>query len=151
MLSGWQLNGIVTLTSGSPFNITFNSDTNLDGITTDRPDVVGNPGLGSGRSRLYKINMFFNTAAYAIPVGRPYGNSSRDPLLGPGFVNADISAFKRFAIIREDNLLFHAEVFNLFNNVNLGSPNGTLGSPKFGMITSAGAPRIMQLALKYEF
>jgi len=151
VLSGWQLNGIVTLQSGSPFNITSNSDTNLDGVTTDRPDVIGNRSLGDGRSRLDKINMFFNTAAYVIPVGHPYGTSPRDPILGPGFINTDISAFKRFSIIREDNLLFRAEVFNLFNNVNLGNPNGTFGSPKFGMITSAGTPRIMQLALKYEF
>jgi hypothetical protein len=151
VLSGWQLNGIVTLESGSPFNITSNSDTNLDGIATDRPDVIGNPSLGGGRSRLDKINRYFNTDAYAIPAGHPYGTSPRDPILGPGFVNTDISVFKRFPIVHEDNLMFRAEVFNLFNNVNLGAPNGTLGAPKFGMITSAGTPRIMQLALKYEF
>jgi hypothetical protein len=127
-------------------------DTNLDGIANDRPDRVGNPNLGGGRSRGQKIAEYFNTTAYAVPpVGTPYGNSPRDPLIGPGYIDTDISAFKRFAIYEKSDLMFRAEVFNAFNNVNLSNPNGTLGSPQFGKITSSNTPRIMQFALKYEF
>lgn len=152
VLSGWQVNGITTLESGSPFNIVSNRDTNFDGVNTDRPEVTGNPRLGSGRSRSQKIAGFFNTAAYALPTtGNLYGNSRRNPLLSPGYVNTDLSAFKRFAIYGERNLLFRAEMFNAFNNVNLNAPNGTLGNANFGKITSAGSPRIAQLALKLEF
>jgi hypothetical protein len=42
-------------------------------------------------------------------------------------------------------------VFNATNTPPLGAPNGVFGAPAFGTITSAGAPRVMQLALKYVF
>jgi TonB dependent receptor len=152
VLDGWQINGITTLANGNPFNIFSGVDSNLDGIATDRPDRVGNPNLGGGRSRAQKIAEYFKTSAYAAPpAGTPYGNSSRDPLIGPGYVDTDISAFKRFAIYKKTDLMFRAEVFNTFNNVNLGAPNGTLSSTQFGKITSSNTPRIMQFALKYEF
>jgi hypothetical protein len=127
-------------------------DTNLDGIATDRPDRVGDPNLGGGRSRAQKIAEYFKTTAFAAPAaGTPYGNSPRNPLIGPGYVNTDLSAFKRFAVYEKSDLLFRAEVLNVFNNVNLGNPNATLSSSKYGKITSSNSPRIMQLALKYEF
>jgi hypothetical protein len=152
VLNGWQINGITTLAKGSPFNITSGVDSNLDGIATDRPNRVENPNLGGGRSREQKIAEDFNIAAFAVPAaGTPYGNSPRDPLVGPGYVNTDLSAFKKFAVFEKSDLLFRAEVFNLFNNVNLGTPNGTLTSAQFGKITSSNSPRIMQFALKYEF
>lgn len=152
LLSGWQTNAIVTLSSGSPFNVLSNTDTNLDGYLTDRPDVVGVIGLPGGRSHAQIISQYFNTAAFAKPAaGVPYGNSSRNPVVGPGFKNTDFSMFKRFAIYKEGNLLFRAEFFNIFNNVNLQNPNGTLGNAQFGKISAARDPRTLQLALKYEF
>ncbi|MBS1814733.1 MAG: carboxypeptidase regulatory-like domain-containing protein [Acidobacteria bacterium] len=153
VLSGWQLNGIETLATGNPFNITSNVDTNLDTVAnTDRPDLIGNPYLDGGRSKRDKIDQYFNTAAYVVPTGgRLYGNSPRNPLIGPGTVNTDISAFKRFVVHEQANLLFRAEFFNLFNNTNLNNPNGVLGNGNFGRITGAADPRQMQLALKFEF
>ena len=67
LLNGWQINGITTIAQGSPFNVTSGVDSNLDGIATDRPDRVGNPNLGGGRSRAQKIAEYFNTAAFADP------------------------------------------------------------------------------------
>jgi hypothetical protein len=152
MLDGWQINGITTISTGSPFNVTSGVDSNLDGIATDRPDRVGNPSLGGGRSRSQKVSEFFNTAAFAdVPPDTPYGNSPRDPLIGPGYVDTDISAFKKFAIYEKSDLLFRGEIFNAFNNVNLSDPNGTLSSSQFGKITASNSPRIVQFALKYEF
>jgi hypothetical protein len=152
VLSGWQFNGITTLSTGSAFNILSGSDTNFDGIATDRPNVVGNPFLDGSRSRTAKINQFFNIAAFApVPAGTPYGNEQANMLIGPGLVNTDFSAFKNFPVCRESRLQFRAEIFNVFNNVNLGLPTATLNSPSFGKISSAGSPRIIQFGLRYEF
>jgi hypothetical protein len=152
VLSGWQLNGIETLSTGSPFNVTSNVDSNFDTIATDRPNVAGNPFLGFGRAKLAKITQFFNTADYSVPLaGQPFGNSPRDPMVGPGNVETDVSAFKRFQIYGRANLLYRAELFNLFNNTNLNNPNGVLGNANFGRITSAGNARSVQMALKVEF
>ncbi len=152
VLSGWQINGITTLATGNPFNITSNKDSNVDGIGTDRPNVVGNPILTGSRSRRQKIAEYFNTAAFAqVPANVPYGNAKRDPLVGPGTVNTDLSGFKTFALWKETNLQFRGEVFNVFNNVNLNNPNGVLTAAAFGKITGSAAPRIVQFALRYAF
>lgn len=152
VLDGWQLNGITTLSSGSPFNVVSNADSNDDGISTDRPNLVAKPEIGGSRSRQNKVAEFFNTAAFAVPAANSGpGNSPRDPIVGPGFVGTNISAFKRFALVRDSDLLFRGEVYNLFDNVNLSNPNGTVGNGNFGKITGSGAPRIVQFALKFEF
>ncbi|MBS1814225.1 MAG: carboxypeptidase regulatory-like domain-containing protein [Acidobacteria bacterium] len=159
ILSGWQINAIQTLASGQPFNVLSATDSNLDGLSgSDRPNLVGNPHLLNSRSKLEKINQYFNTAAFQnVPttmvngVRQLYGTSPRNPLIGPGTIRTDASAFKRFEIYERMNLLFRAEAFNLMNNTNLGNPNGSINAANFGKITSSDAPRQLQLALKLEF
>jgi hypothetical protein len=154
-LSGWQLNGITTLSTGQPFNVTSGSDTNYDGnAATDRPNVTGNPAL-SGLGRKQKIAGFFNKADFsAVPVGTAtgLGDTQFDMLIGPAFVDTDFSAFKNFTLWREHKLQFRAEAFNLFDNVNLGAPTAVMSSSSFGQISSTiGSPRIIQFGLKYSF
>ncbi len=147
---GWQLNAILTARSGQPVNITSGTDTNLDGNTNDRPDAVGNPKLGGDRSRAQAIAQFFNTAAF-VPTASLYGSAGRNILYGPGSVNWDAAAFKQFRIHESHQVQLRGEFFNALNQVNFGNPNGTLSSPNFGKITSAGAPRILQFSAKYLF
>jgi hypothetical protein len=152
VLGGWQLNGVTTLNSGSPFTVLSNVDTNLDGVTSDRPNYLGNGSLG-GRGRSEKINGYFNTAAFVrLPANVPYGNEGTNPLTGPGYINSDLSAFKTFSVWEKNKLQFRGEVFNAFNNVNLDNPNATMGSPIEGKITgTVGNPRIVQLAARLMF
>ena len=156
-LSGWQLNGITRVQSGQPFNVTSGVDTNYDNTNNDRPNVIGNPELGGGRSRADKIASYFNVAAFAIPSQTlprpaPYGNAQFDMLFGPGYTNTDISAFKNFPLYREMNLQFRAELFNVINNVNLNSPAANISAAAArGRITASGSPRIAQFALRLSF
>jgi hypothetical protein len=146
------LNGITTLSTGSPFTVTSGVDSNLDSILTDRPNTIGNPSLGGGRSRTDKIHEFFNTAAFAqVPANVPYGNTRRNSIVGPGLINTDFSGFKNIPVWKESFVQFRAEFFNLFNNVNLTNPNGVLTSPLFGRISGSANARIIQFALKYNF
>jgi hypothetical protein len=48
-------------------------------------------------------------------------------------------------------LELRGEAFNVTNTPALGVPNGVLGTPGFGSITSAGDPRVIQLAVKLAF
>jgi hypothetical protein len=150
VISGWQINGITDVHTGSPFNITSNIDSNFDGNSTDRPDLVGNPKLDTGRSRPQLIAQYFNTAAFKAAAGLD-GTAGRNLVYGPNAVNWDFSAFKNFAITEQRRLQFRAELFNLFNEVNFSNPNATLTSPSFGRILAAGAPRIVQFSLKFLF
>src|ERR1700750_2043934 len=67
LLSGWQINGVTILRSGQPFNITSGTDTNFDGTGNDRPNLIGNPHLPSGRGRIATTKAFFNSSAFATP------------------------------------------------------------------------------------
>ncbi|HWR16890.1 MAG TPA: carboxypeptidase regulatory-like domain-containing protein [Terriglobales bacterium] len=152
VLSGWQLNGITAIRSGTPFNVTSGKDTNLDGVNNDRPDTVAPPSINNG-SRQERIAQYFNPAAFAqLPANTPYGNTGYNSMIGPGYVNTDLSIFKNFTLpFRESSVQFRAEAFNLFNNVNLSNPNGVMTNAQFGKITSAGSPRIVQFALRFSF
>jgi hypothetical protein len=151
VIGNWQFNGITTIHSGLPFTVTSGVDSNLDGISTDRPNIVGDPRL-SGQNRRQKIASFFNKSAFAqVPAGTPYGNSSRNSQFGPGLINTDFSAFKNIPVWRESELQFRAEAFNLFNNVNLSNPTAVMTSPLYGKISNSATARQIQFALKYSF
>jgi hypothetical protein len=63
-----------------------------------------------------------------------------------------LSLVKSFPISeRLGELQLRGEFYNAWDQVNLGSPNATLNNRLFGQIQSAGDPRIVQLALRYQF
>jgi hypothetical protein len=71
---------------------------------------------------------------------------------GPGIVNFDLSAFKRFHFDEKRTVEFRAEVFNAANNPHFANPQVTLGNADFGRITSTVlTPREVQLGLKFFF
>ena len=79
----------------------------------------------------------------------------RNALEGPGFANVDVSLVKGFRMpfLGEAGLgQFRFEAFNVFNRTNFSNPNTSITSSSFGQLTStAGDPRILQLALKFAF
>ena len=89
--------------------------------------------------------------------GTPWGNMGRGVIYGPGQFDFDATLAKltRVGGIHENaTLQFRAEFFNLFNhpqfNIPVGLNAGSLGN--FGQITSTSVnPRLIQLALKYQF
>jgi hypothetical protein len=58
---------------------------------------------------------------------------------------------KNFRIGAGAQFQFRAEIFNAFNTVNYGNPNGVFGSTSFGRISSAGSMRQVQLGGKVFF
>ena len=116
--------------------------------------LVGNPFLDPGRSRQDLINAYFNTAAFASPAVGTFGNSGRDIIIGPGNFTTNLALLKDFHLSSKEawgKIQFRAEAYNLLNWVNLGNPAASLTAPNFGHIASAGAARVMQFALRYDF
>ena len=70
---------------------------------------------------------------------------------GPAYRNLDLAVMRRIVLPASKALEVRAEVFNVTNTPPLGAPNTTVGSAAFGTITSAGDPRVVQLALKFIF
>jgi hypothetical protein len=80
----------------------------------------------------------------------------RGQFRGPHFFDTDMAASKTFTLPWEGvKLSFRAEAFNVFNNVEWGTPAASIQSPTtFGEITgyaTGAAPRVMQFALRVEF
>jgi hypothetical protein len=151
ILSGWQINGLIRIQSGTPVNILAGQDVNLNGINTDRPNVIGPINVNTGGSLDERIARYFNTSAFAMPTLGSNGTAAKNILYGPGSEQWDASLFRYFPIHERHRLQFRAEFFNFPNRVNLGNPVNTLTSSNFGRITSSGSPRIVQLGLKYNF
>ncbi len=151
VLGGWQTGGIVTLQSGSPFNIVQSGDTqNVEFAGWSRPHAVAgrSPHLDSRDPFLW-----FDTAAFSRSTGE-FGSAPRNAVVGPGLHTFDLSFSKSFAMPWREahSLLFRTELFNAFNTPQFGQPGGTLGTGTFGRVTGTRSDnRQIQLALKYMF
>jgi hypothetical protein len=44
---------------------------------------------------------------------------------------------------------FRAEFFNVFNHTQFSNPSGNISSSRFGVVSSANAPRIGQVSAKF--
>jgi hypothetical protein len=150
LLNNWQLSGIATFNSGSPIYISQDGDTlNTDDSGDIHPDLVPgqNPNLSSSERTIAR---WFNTGAFTRATVT-YGNSPRNPVVGPGRKQVDLSLAKSFRTRGDQRLQFRWEIYNALNTVNWNNPGGTLGSSSFGVISGAAAARQMQLSLKYLF
>ena len=147
---GWQLNGITTARTGFPIKIVLPTDVANTGVSGgQRPNLVGKLELPKSQRT---VDMWFNTAALASPAQFTFGNLGRNVFVGPGAVNFDVGIFKNFPIHERHRIQFRAELFNIFNHVNLGQPGASFGTSTFGKITGTATDgRDIQFALRYQF
>ncbi len=157
-LGSWELSGIVTANSGLPLTATGGQSVDPAGLglldansnSGRRPDQVGDPNLGAPNT----VQQWFNTSAFlkTIPAGQiTPGTARRGSILGPGLIRWDESLFKNFKFTENTNLQFRAEAFNVLNHTNFDGISTSRASSLFGRVISTRDPRILQLALKFEF
>ena len=84
------------------------------------------------------------------PLGQ-FGNVPPEFFTGPGTLNSDVALIKDTRIHESMSLQLRAEAFNVFNHAQFGGPDGTFTDSQFGYVASAGAPRLMQGAVKFVF
>ncbi len=158
-LSNWQVNGITTFMTGTPFTVFDSHDVSLQGgapeitgFSANRPDLIGDPNSGP-----HTVSRWFNTAAFQPLTPDPnspvqqFGNAGRNIVQGPAYQQWDFSAMKNIHLAEAKDLQFRAEFFNLFNHPNFRLPDSDISSPTFGQIQEALPPRLIQLALKFMF
>ncbi len=146
---GWQLGGLIRMQSGSPLAVTQATNLNaFAGFGIQRPNRVGDPVLLSDERT---TGRWFNTAAFAQAPQFTLGNSSRNPVSGPGYRVADVMIGKTFVITDRFRTEFRAEAFNVTNTPPLGNPNTSFGNAAFGSIATALDPRVFEGVLKLQF
>jgi hypothetical protein len=125
--------------------------TNLNafaGFGIQRPNRAVDPSLPSN---LQTTARWFNTAAFTQAPQFTIGNSSRNPVTGPGYETLDVMIGKTIQITESVRAEFRAEAFNATNTPPLGNPNGSFGNGAFGTITTALDPRVFELVVKLHF
>ncbi len=149
---GWQLGGIIQISSGLPFTPLIGGDPL--GLGNSSPFAYPNRLTGAGCSSpvnpqnanggYLKANCFslptlpasqsalctpgsFSNASNSAPTGQVYcqnllGNAGRNDVYGPGLVDFDFSLVKDTHITERVDLQLRAELFNVFNRPNFNPP-----------------------------
>jgi hypothetical protein len=151
----WQMNGVVTLQTGIPFNVGTSVDTaNTSSNGPYRPNLVGPPSANCGRGHLVACidpTAFSIAALYPATTVYAYGNAGRNLFHGPGAETVDWSLLKNFPIRERLKFQLRFETFALFNHANFGNPSATINTSSFGNITSASGNRNIQIGGKLQF
>ena len=173
LLGGWQLSGLTTFQTGTPFSLSdglFNAGVGNGTGAGSYLDIVGNPystpNVPAGIQGVVGP-LLFNPAAFAAPEGLTFGTSQRNVMKNPSRTNFDMGLFKHFEIREETAVEFRAEGFNVFNHTQWNGVNtGTscfggsdfnagdascLANNNFMRPSGAHNPRILQLGLKFLF
>ncbi len=158
ILGDWQFNGVFQAQTGDPLTVKSGKDQSLTGIGGDRAVLAG-PALGPGACSSAPCVNYLNPASLLQPpaasVASPYilsfGNFGKGAISGPGLMTWDVGLFRTMVIRERLSLQLRCEFFNVLNRANFADPVTQISSGGFGSITSAGDPRIGQLALKILF
>ena len=157
---------INTMTSGLPFNFTYNTSSSNPLYTTDlvtfRPQLtLPTANIKAPASKRVKTataltgyldNTYLAVPSVALGNTSPYGNVSRNKLRSYAYFNTDFGLHKAFNLWSETSRFdFSAEAFNVLNQVNYQAPDGNISNGSFGSITAAYPARQLQLAAKIIF
>lgn len=146
---GLQLAGIFRAQSGSPLAVTQANNLNaFAGFGIQRPNRVRDPELPADQRSTAR---WFDTSAFTAAPQFTLGNSSRNPVVGPGYRTLDVMLGKTFPIKEDLRVELRAEAFNVTNSPSLGAPNTSFGPAAFGSITRAFDPRVFELVAKVHF
>jgi hypothetical protein len=178
LIGGWQYSGVWTWGSGLPFTPSYNECGSDVDTGPCRPNLVSSASVSnpnrtqwfatatpgtSGNGCLTTTtatNVFNANGCTRGPWQRPavgtFGNVTLNSFYGPRFFNLDSALSKRVKVTENVNAQFRAELFNTFNKVNLGQPNGNVDSKTAGQITSLATASLAQMrrwqfGLRVEF
>jgi hypothetical protein len=160
---GWQANSNLYLRTGRPVLIRAASDNSGTLEGTERANIVGDPfaGLDHKFTTGQSLRWFTPSAFVNPPIGT-FGSMQKNSVFGPGFANVDFSIFRNISIKEKLRIQVRAEMFNVFNHINLAQPSARVGS-SLGLISSTlgassgqpgigpGEPFNMQFAVKILF
>ena len=146
-LRDWQLSGTTTAYTGPPFTPKVaNYDITTGGAA--RPNRIASGILADPTP-----DQWFNRSAFpTVPVGAfQFGTSGRNILDGPGSFSLNAGLSRRFRFTETKALQFRCEAFNLTNRTSFGLPQTNVDVLNGATISTAKAPRQMQMGLRLEF
>jgi hypothetical protein len=126
IVGGWQLNNILSFTSGTPFDITASGTTlNAPGSAQradqvkDDVEILGGTGRG---------NAYFDPLAFKPVTEARFGTAPWGAVRGPGYANWDFGVFRQVTLPRNMNVQVRFEAFNVLNTAHFNNPGGNVSN-----------------------
>jgi outer membrane receptor protein involved in Fe transport len=161
---GWEISGVTSALSGAALGVGYSiagvSDlTGGVGSGVDsRVDFTCDPNLSRGDRSAVRA---FATECVAPPslASNRVGTARGDELVGPGYLNWDLSFVRNIPLGGTRRLQFRTELYNAFNNVQFASVNtsavfnaaGQQTNAEFGQYTAARPSRRIVFTLRALF
>jgi hypothetical protein len=142
--NGWQVNTFMTFYTGKPVNVKTSTNNSGTGEFQDRATKVADPyttahSLVRSSATTGAYVQWFAPSAFALPAKGTYSGMHRNEVRGPGFGTVDASLVKNTPLHESVSFQLRAEMFNIFNRLNLASPSGSFTSGSFGRsVTTVG-------------
>jgi trimeric autotransporter adhesin len=151
----WQISGVTTLESGTPYTARVLGNTGSSGGTgayfSLRADATGLPVPlpSSDRTALE----YFNTAAFTLPPTGQLGNAGRNTIQGPPMYNFNVSLDRQMTFSRERGITgdFRIQADNIFNTPNFMTLATVVNATNFGRVTSVNTMRTIAFSLRFRF
>jgi len=147
---GWQLSGITSYQSGTPFSVINNAGSSGIGVLDNAgvangvgagsyPDLASNPEPAALKTNASSFGpLLLNPNEFVAPRGLTFGNAGRNFLNNPSRLNFDMSLLKHFRIREGSEVEFRAEAFNVFNHTQFRLYNPDLGNTGSNTINCYG-------------
>jgi hypothetical protein len=149
VFSGWELSGVVTFQSGTPFSVINEGSSTVSVL--DNAGVANGVGLGSypnlvpnalapniGSNPQSFGPLLGNPAEFAAPQGLTFGDAGRNSLNNPHRTNFDMSLMKTWRVFGERALQFRVDAFNVFNHTQFEIYDAVKGNTGSNIINCYG-------------
>ena len=117
-IGGWQVSGIVTLTSGSPLSITeggigYDPNSGTGNVASSIPNTTNRPNVSGSVSYPKTAGEWFDPSVFTHTAAGEFGDLPFNSIRGPGRQNWNMSLFKSFVFSEErgSRLELRAEFF----------------------------------------
>jgi hypothetical protein len=148
-VGNWSINPIVSWHTGFPLSI-YGASNSGTGSPENRPDCIGP--ITYPKTVSAQGIQWFGQGSFANAAPGTFGNCpAQGPVIGPGYVAADISLQKNFPITETMRFQFRADFLNAFNHPNFAVPNASCCTGTFGVSSGTQDARQLQFDLKFYF
>src|SRR5262249_22906679 len=152
ILGGWQVSGIMSAYTGTPFTVTDSTATNAPALSNTQtanqvgPVVkIGDVGPGT---RYYDPSSFAS-----VGVINTFGSMGRNDIRNPGVWNTDLTIARTFPIKERLRLQVRGEFYNLPNTSHFNGPASAnvTGGANFMSIRSSFGERQIRFGLRLQW
>jgi hypothetical protein len=159
IVGGWKISTAIVAYSGFPETLTGGNSSNSQSYGNQRPNQYRKLKIvhrslanwfGTDPSATPCTGPDNGVCAYGTAAENTFGDARNGSVRGPGYFNADMSAFKDFHLFEGHSIGFRFDAFNAFNIVSYGNPDTGITDSGFGQITPQNSIRSVERHLQFS-